>query len=150
LELTVLFKVALVAVMFVAAPVVAVGCCPGGEDRVNATTMFWGVLVAPAAPTAMVPLYTPAAKPAMFTEAVIVEGAVPDWGETLSQLAPEVTLAVQFNVPLPLLPMFTVWLPGLPAPAVPLKLSDPALSEIVATAGHAEVVKDASEPLLVP
>ena len=56
LELTVLFKVALVAVMFVAAPVVAVGFCPGGEDRVRATTMFWGVLVAPVAATATFPL----------------------------------------------------------------------------------------------
>ena len=103
-----LFKVALVAVGFVAAPVVAVGFCPGGEDRVNATIMFWGVLVAPVAVTAMFPLYTPAAKPTMLTDAVIVEGAVPDWGETLSQLAPEVTLAVQFNVPVPLLEMLTV------------------------------------------
>ena len=86
----------------------------------------------------------------MLTETVSVEGAVPDWGETLSQLDPEVTLAVQFNVPLPLLEMLTVWLPGLLAPAVPVKLSDPAPSEIVGTAGHAEVGNEASDPLLVP
>ena len=49
-----------------------------GADRVNATMTFWGVLVAPVAAMAMLPVYTPADRPALFTETVIVDGAVPD------------------------------------------------------------------------
>ena len=79
-----------------------------------------------------------------------MEGAVPDWDEMLSQLDPEVTLAVQFNVPVPLLPMLTVWLPGLLAPAVPVKLSDPAPSEIVGDGAEAVTVTVKFTALDVP
>jgi hypothetical protein len=111
----------------VAVNVSEVGLKPivGRAAMFNVTAIVCGVLEAPGAVMVIVPLYVPAANAVLLTVAVRVLGAVPDPGETLSQLPPEVVAAaaVQFNVPLPPLLMDTVWLGGL-VPALALKVSE--------------------------
>src|ERR1039458_5803127 len=61
-----------------------------------------GLPVAPAVAIEMVPVYVPAPKPAGDTDTVSVEGAVPEAGETVSQFALAVTLAVAVQLSAPL------------------------------------------------
>jgi hypothetical protein len=69
----------------------------------------------------------------MFTDAASVLGAVPDPGDTLSQLPPDVVEAddVQFSVPPPVLVMEMFWGAGLLPPAVALKVSEDGLRPMV-------------------
>jgi hypothetical protein len=69
---------------------------------VNVTPMDAGVFDAPVAAIEMLPVYVPALKPVGETDTVSVEGAVPEAGETLSQVAVEAAVAVQLSVPLAL------------------------------------------------
>lgn len=77
-----------------------------GALTVRLTVTVCGVLVAPEAVIVMVPEYEPAASPEVFIEAVSVPDPVPDAGLSVSQAA--LSLAVQFNVPVPELVMVTV------------------------------------------
>jgi hypothetical protein len=54
-----------------------------GTDKVTATV---GEFKAPGAVTVMVPLYVPAASPAVFTETVTAPGVVPEPGLTDNQV----------------------------------------------------------------
>jgi hypothetical protein len=105
---------------------------PGGFT-LSVTATVCGVLVAPGAVTVIVPLYVPAAKPEMFTAAATVLGAVPEVGETLSQLPPEVVeaAAVQVIVPPPVLEISTFWFAGLDPPAVAVKVSEAGVNAMV-------------------
>jgi hypothetical protein len=67
----------------------------------------------------------------MSTDTVVVEGAVPDVGLTLSHVA--LSLAVQFSVPPPVLVMFKDWFAGLAPPAA-VKLKLVGLTPIVGEA----------------
>src|SRR5262245_60981562 len=66
---------------------------------VRVTGIVTGVLVAPVAEIVIVPLYVPAVRPVMLTEAVTVAGAVPEVGLRLSQVA--LSLALKLSVPPP-------------------------------------------------
>ena len=96
---------------------------------VKVTGTLTGVLVAPVALMVIVPLYVPAARPVMSTEAVSVEGAVPLVGLTVSHGA--LSLAVKLSVPAPVLLMLIVWLAGLLPPAVAVKLRLAGLTPMV-------------------
>jgi hypothetical protein len=68
----------------------------------------------------MVPLYVPAARPAVLTDTVAVDGAVPLAGETLSQVA--LSVADQVSVPPPVLLMLRLWFAGFGPAWTPVKV----------------------------
>jgi hypothetical protein len=76
---------------------------------------------------------------------------VPEPGETLSQLPPEVVEAeaVQFSVLPPVLVMFTVWFGGLP-PVVELKVRAVGLRPMVGGAVRVSVTATVCGELVAP
>jgi len=95
---------------------------------VNVTGTVCGVLVAPVAVMVIVPLYVPALKPEIAAVIVIVPGAVPLVGESVSHAA--LDEVVQFNVPPPELEMFNACVAGLLPPCMPLKVKLVGLQDI--------------------
>ena len=78
------------------------------------TPMTWGVLVAPVAEIATLPLYVPTESPLVFAPTVNEPLFVPDTADPpfiLSQGA--VDVAVQLRVPVPLFVIVTDWFAGL-------------------------------------
>src|SRR5579875_3535700 len=80
----------------------------------SVTAMVGGELFAPEAVSVIVPLYVPMASPAVFAVTVMVDGAVPEAGESVSHET--LALAVQFNVFPPRLLTVSCWLAGFPCP----------------------------------
>jgi hypothetical protein len=67
----------------------------------NDTSMFSGVLVAPAETTVILPLYVPGARPPPLTSTLRLAGVVPPEGVTESQVPPDVVLALTVKVTAP-------------------------------------------------
>jgi len=93
----------------------------------------------------------PAARPAVFTLAVALLGAVPEAGLRLSQAA--LSLTVQLRVPPPVFVMESVLAAGFAPPCVPLKVRLDGLRLMVGDVDPEVTVKvtgtDALSPLFV-
>ena len=85
-----------------------------GAATVKVTGMLLGDPPAPDAVTVTAPLYVPAARPAMLTPTVTVDGAVPLPGDAVSQEA--LVPAVHVSAPPPAFVTDNDWLAGLPPP----------------------------------
>ena len=114
-------------------PPLTINWPPPALLTVRVTGTLTGELVAPVAVTVIAPLYVPGVRPAMLTETVTAEGAVPEVGLTLSHVA--LSVALQFNVPPPVLVMPRDWFAGFAPPAVAVKLKLDGLTPIVGLVG---------------
>ena len=79
-----------------------------------------GLPVAPGASMVTVPVQVPALRPVVVTLTLSDWGALPVAGLTASQGWS--SLVLKLRVPPPVLVMLSVWVAGLAAPAVPLKV----------------------------
>src|SRR5258707_1208625 len=109
----------------------------GGAVTTNVTENICGLLLAPGTVTVISPLYEPAAKFVASTETVKVAAALPEPGDTASQLPPLSVLgtAVQLKVPPPALERLKDWLGGFPDPKMAENEKLPWLTEMIGTLG---------------
>src|SRR5947209_718617 len=88
----------------------------GAAATVNVTATDAGELDAPVPAILTVPVYVPAARPAVATETAMLDGAVPERGEAFNQNA--LVVAVQLSVPPPVFATDTDCGAGAALPAV--------------------------------